>query len=87
MTCRTVQLDDHRHAIICMHDGHRHRIATSCGHCATRATRLCDWKMPRGRTCSQPLCDEHAHAPALDKDLCPRHAQVWADRPQQTGLL
>ncbi len=87
MTCRTVQLDDQHHAIVCMRNGHQHRIATSCGYCATRATRLCDWKLPSGGTCDQPLCDKHSHAPTLEKDLCRQHAKRWAARPQQIGLL
>ena len=87
MTCRTVQLDDEQHAIICMRSGSKRRVATSCVHCVKPATRLCDWKLPGGGTCSQPLCDEHSHAPALEKDLCPRHAERWAAHPKQLGLL
>lgn len=87
MACRTVQLDDHRHAIVCLRDGRQHRVATSCELCPKQATRLCDWKLRPGVTCSMPLCDEHSHAPTLEKDLCPRHAQIWADRPQQIGLI
>ena len=87
MTCRTVQLDDEHHAIICMRDGRQRRVATSCVHCVKPATRLCDWKLPSGRTCDTLMCDEHAYAPTLERDLCPRHAERWSAEPKQIGLL
>jgi len=87
MSLRAFQPDDHRHAVVYMHDGHLHRVATSCGCCKEPATRKCDWKLRPGVTCSMPLCDEHAHAPTLDQDLCPGHSTQWSDEPEQIGLI
>lgn len=42
--------------------------------------RLCDYKLPNGKTCDAALCARHAHHVAPDFDYCPKH------RPQQLGL-
>jgi hypothetical protein len=50
--------------------------------CGKESTRLCDWIIGRGRTCDAPLCDSCTSSPAPDKDLCKRHAQLWAKDPR-----
>ena len=87
MTLRTLQHDDVGHAFITMLNGPQHRVATSCGHCKAKAIRQCDWKLRDGVTCGMPLCEEHCHAPTLERDLCPGHARRWAAEPQQIGLI
>lgn len=75
MTCEHVQLPSGGAAIVCF-SGPRRRCA-----CGSRATRLCDWKMPRKRsgTCDKPLCSRCATSPAPDKDLCAQHAAAFAE--------
>lgn len=50
--------------------------------CGRRATRECDWKVKtkRSGTCDKGICDEHTHVPAERKDLCQKHATMWAER-------
>jgi hypothetical protein len=54
----------------------------ACCECGAPATKLCDWKVDRGRTCDKPFCDAHAHSAAPNKDLCPRHAEAWKLHPE-----
>lgn len=63
-------------AIICG----KHRIA-ACVKCGCIATRECDWKLGRDRTCDAALCDSCTASPAPGKDLCPEHAEAWASHP------
>jgi hypothetical protein len=53
--------------------------------CGKPSTRLCDWIIGRGRTCDAPLCDACTSSPAKDKDLCKRHAQLWAKDPRSAN--
>jgi hypothetical protein len=55
--------------------------------CSPPATRLCDWRLGKGKgTCDEPLRDVCATEPAPRKDLCPRHAAIWAERQKQPQL-
>jgi len=53
-----------------------------CCNCHRVSTRLCDWKLGGGRTCDKPMCPSEACgiSPAPDKDLCPGHAKLWANK-------
>ena len=76
MTCTPIRIGGIV-AIVC---GSRPR-APRCRSCKQRlGTRLCDWKIGRGKTCDVPLCDSCTKAPAPDKDLCPKHAAEWLAR-------
>lgn len=50
--------------------------------CGLRATLLCDWKTPAGKTptCDRNICGNCTTAVAKGKDLCPEHAAEWARR-------
>lgn len=52
-----------------------------CCVCCAPAGRLCDWKIGKDTTCDKPICDEHAHQPAVGKDLCQDHAAAWQSHP------
>jgi hypothetical protein len=44
-----------------------------CLFCGAPSTKLCDHKMPSGKTCDAPVCEKcatHAHP---DTDYCPSH--------------
>ena len=57
--------------------------------CGKAATRLCDWKKGPMTTCDAPICDDCTTHPAMgqprlvekNKDLCKRHAEIWAKHP------
>ena len=57
--------------------GRRNKDAKACRTCGWIATRLCDWKMPDGRDCDEPICIECTTSPSSEKDLCPRHALAY----------
>jgi len=44
-----------------------------CVVCGTFATRLCDFKLPSGKTCDAPMCDDHTHRMGPSTDFCPLH--------------
>lgn len=48
----------------------------ACGFqgCPYIAERLCDYPMGGGKTCDQPLCEDHAQRQADEIDFCPTHA-------------
>lgn len=50
--------------------------------CGSRATLLCDWKVPAKATgtCDAPLCPNCTTSPAKGKDLCSHHAEAWKAR-------
>lgn len=81
MSCEFVALPTGGHAIIC---GTRRK--DRCTVCGRAANRLCDWKVPERRsgTCDTPVCRQHTHQPAPDKDLCPTHAREWHARCNST---
>lgn len=78
MPCRSVQLENGVRAIVCTGRQPKKR----CVECGKPADLLCDWKIkdPRRSTCDAPLCARCTSKPAPDKDLCPMHARMWADR-------
>lgn len=41
--------------------------------CMALATLLCDYPIGRGKTCSLPMCSEHAHEVGEDRHLCIIH--------------
>ena len=47
--------------------------------CGNRATRECDWKVPKKKsgTCDAPLCANCTTSPAPEKDLCPKHVAAY----------
>ena len=75
MVCETIRLPGGGSAIVC--SGRR---SQRCA-CGRPATRLCDWKVAtrRSGTCDKPLCANCSTMPQADKDLCPDHAQAFAD--------
>jgi len=49
-----------------------------CCKCGCISSRLCDWKLDiGGPECDAPICESCTWSPAPDKDLCPRHVQVY----------
>lgn len=78
MKCTHLNLGDGMQAIVC---GGRRVHTCACGR---PSTKLCDWKIGRGRTCDKRLCDECAYSPAPEKDLCPTHAEAWKRHPKNT---
>lgn len=47
-----------------------------CAGCGWISERLCDFKLPNGRTCDRALCLTCTSSPAPGKDLCPEHELV-----------
>jgi hypothetical protein len=83
MKCQYVQMPGGGTAIVCS-SGRRAKCK-----CGRSATLLCDWKTPKGKkmTCDKPICDRCTTKPAPDKDLCPTHAQAYAEWKRQKTLL
>jgi hypothetical protein len=52
------------------------RVARACGWCNKRHTKLCDQKLPEGRTCDAPMCADHAFGVGKNEDLCPQHRKI-----------
>ena len=77
MTCRTYKVADGRSAIVCGSFG----PVYACSNCGKVARRLCDWKLKGGGRCSSPVCDDCAMPVGKNKDLCCKHAEMWADHP------
>jgi len=75
MKCAHLTMSDGQALIVCG----AIKVAT-CYLCGKEATKLCDWHGGQKRTCDRGLCDEHATSPAPNKDLCPPHAKMWAER-------
>lgn len=89
MACEHVTLPGGGTAIIC--GSKRHFQKCRCGN---RATLLCDWKIPGADepslvkvsgTCDAPLCPRCTSSPAPEKDLCPKHAAMWAKMREARG--
>lgn len=61
------------------------RRASSCSHpgCLQPHTKLCDWPIGGGKTCSKRLCDGHAVSAGPDLDYCPDH-EAGYDRDMAT---
>lgn len=80
MPCTTVQLDNGAHAIVCT----GRQPKRKCIGCGRAADLLCDWKVRdaagKPATCDAPLCALCTSKPAPDKDLCPMHVGIWAER-------
>ncbi len=77
MTCSVVKIDGR--TVFLKHSGPR---LLPCVECGEISTRLCDWKVGEsGATCDLPLCQDHTSQPGRGKDLCPEHAQAWAEHP------
>jgi hypothetical protein len=53
-----------------------------CTNCGNPAELLCDWKIDSYHTCSKPICKDCTHSPESGKDLCARHAEIWAKHPE-----
>ncbi len=84
MTCDRITLPGGARAIVCSS-----RRRQRCG-CGRRATRLCDWKIPKGRTCDAPLCPTCSYQPTPEKDLCFAHATAfaaWREKRHQAGAV
>lgn len=79
MTCDHIRLGDGTGMIVC---GTRRR--PKCVQCGKRAALECDWKVPgrRSGTCDKPICARCTTSPAPEKDLCPEHAEAWANWQQ-----
>ena len=76
MTCEHIVID----GVVAIVN-HRNKHKLGCCVCRRFGDRLCDWKLPNGKTCDRTLCDEHTSQPAKNKDLCPEHAAAWAEHP------
>jgi hypothetical protein len=53
--------------------------------CGKKADRECDWKVvKRGKpaTCDKGVCFSCSVSPAPEKDLCQKHAAMWAADPR-----
>jgi hypothetical protein len=72
MACEYLKLDGGQTVIIC---GLRRSKPKRCSHagCEATGTKLCDWPIGGGRTCSKPLCDRHAVRAGRDVDHCLHH--------------
>jgi len=77
VTCTPFTTPEGLRGIICTSERRKR-----CCKCGRPADLLCDWKVPEHRsgTCDTPICAEHTHVPAADKDLCPKHAAEWKAR-------
>ncbi len=80
MTCTKVALPGGGVAIVCS------RVRPKRCSCGRAATLACDWKVKtkKSGTCDAPICAACTHAPAPDKDLCPKHAAEWKARQQRS---
>ena len=73
MKCTTIKFGN-RSTIAC---GSRRVDTCRCGQIATR---LCDWKTGKDRTCDALMCGDCSTSPAEGKDLCRMHAIEWGAR-------
>ena len=71
MPCDPVRLRDGTMAIVCSR-GSRRRPA-HCDFCGEPHEKLCDFRLPSGRTCDKKLCRQHATHRAPNWDYCPEH--------------
>lgn len=78
MPCRVIKIGD-SYGVIC---GPKQRVL-SCQFCRSPHTRLCDFKMPNGKTCDARICGHCTTQIDDDLDLCPKHVGV----PRQTGMF
>jgi hypothetical protein len=80
MTCHHVQLPSGARAIVCT-------TQQRCVQCGGRADLRCDWKVANRRsgTCDKAVCSRCTHSPAVEKDLCPEHADIWHARRNDQG--
>jgi hypothetical protein len=71
MPCERVSMPKGGVAIVC---SAKRRCA-----CGTKATLLCDWKVPTkaSGTCDRPICAGCASELAPEKHLCPEHTRSW----------
>lgn len=82
MVCQVVRIRDNEghvvaQGIVC---GPRRR-QRKCHSCKTApGTQECDWKLPNGKTCDATLCKRCSTRPAVEKDLCPAHAEAWGEQ-------
>lgn len=67
-------------AIVC--SSGRRKKEPKCCKCGRLAMRQCDWKIDSYHTCDAFICSLCTHSPEKGKDLCPRHAEVWVNHPQ-----
>ena len=50
-----------------------------CAFCPKVSTKLCDFvvsspqQVTHKKTCSLPMCDDHAQSVGPDRDYCPKH--------------
>lgn len=76
MPCTPFQSRDGKvFGFICTRGMPARSLAHDCIFCGAPATKLCDHKMPNGKTCNAPVCDSHDHHVHPDQDFCPPHKQ------------
>lgn len=77
MTCTPIDIPGVGRGFICGPRSKRKR----CSGCGRPADLECDWKVPGRKTgtCDAPICSKCTTSPAPEKDLCPEHAQAWAE--------
>jgi hypothetical protein len=51
-----------------------------CRWCGKLSTKLCDFILVTGRTCDQPICQDHAQSRGFQIDFCPNHSTEPAQR-------
>lgn len=73
MPCDHVTLPNGGTAIICSRGSRKPKKCAWCLPPARDSIALCDHPMGGGRTCDSPLCHEHRHHVAPDRDYCPPH--------------
>lgn len=52
-----------------------------CRVCGYLSSKLCDFRLPNGKTCDSPLCDSCAIAIGDDLDQCPHHPVPAIQQP------
>ncbi len=73
MICQRVDLGNGDYALVCRD---RRQALKKC-YCRRTAVALCDYKLPSGKDCDRPLCEEHRMQQSEHIDFCLEH---WAER-------
>lgn len=57
-----------------------------CTCCRAVSEYLCDYPVGAGKTCSLPLCPDHASAVGDDTHYCPSHMEEWVAAKEAEGV-
>jgi hypothetical protein len=69
--CESVTVDGHTFTVCGMR-----RSRQRCKDCSNTATKLCDYPLSDGKTCSRPMCDHHAATVGEGLDYCLPHSLI-----------